>query len=63
MIDFHSHILMGIDDGSRNLAMSASMLDEYMQQGVDCIICTPHFYGDRERIEDFIERLTIKSQG
>ena len=56
MIDFHSHILMGIDDGSRNLAMSASMLDEYMKQGVDCIICTPHFYGDRERIEDFIER-------
>ena len=38
---------MGIDDGSRNLAMSASMLDEYMKQGVDCIICTPHFYGDR----------------
>ena len=27
VIDFHSHILPGIDDGSRSIGMTARMLD------------------------------------
>ena len=62
MIDFHSHVLMGIDDGSRSLAMSAAMLEEYSRQGVGHVLCTPHFYGDKERIEDFLERRRSASE-
>lgn len=56
IIDFHSHILPAIDDGSRNIETTCSMLDMAAGQGVDCMIATPHFYASRDRIESFLER-------
>lgn len=55
VIDFHSHILPGIDDGSKNSDMSVEMLKMLSDQGVDAIIATPHFYYDRISIEDFLK--------
>lgn len=34
MIDFHCHVLMGIDDGSRNIETSIAMLEASKEQGV-----------------------------
>ena len=34
-IDFHTHILPGIDDGSRNVEMSLRMLAAQREQQVD----------------------------
>ena len=56
MIDFHSHILPGIDDGSRNLDMSVEMIKEEVRQGVHKIIATPHFYAEQDVVERFLER-------
>lgn len=42
-IDFHTHILPGIDDGSRNVEMSLRMLAAQREQQVDEIVATPHF--------------------
>lgn len=56
MIDFHTHILPGIDDGSRDAAESLAMLREEQRQGVQRIVLTPHFYADRHTVEDFIRR-------
>ena len=42
MIDFHSHILPGIDDGSRNVKMSLAMIEELSRQGVYTICATSH---------------------
>ena len=53
-IDFHTHILPKIDDGSRSTEMSFEMLKREAQQGVDTVLCTPHFYGDRMRIDEFL---------
>lgn len=44
VIDFHSHILPGIDDGARNLETSLAMLRQVSSQRVDYMIATPHFY-------------------
>ena len=44
VIDFHSHVLPGIDDGSRDVEMSLAMLREMRAQGVDVCVATPHFY-------------------
>jgi protein-tyrosine phosphatase len=44
MIDFHSHILPGIDDGSRNTQMSMEMLEKSASYGIDTMVATPHFY-------------------
>ena len=46
MVDFHCHILPGIDDGSRNIEMTEAMLEEEARQGVTEICATPHFYAD-----------------
>ena len=56
VIDFHSHILPGIDDGSRNLEESERMLASSREQGVDFVVATPHFYADRDRIDAFLKR-------
>ena len=58
VIDFHSHILPGIDDGSKNTDMSLAMLREMTAQGVDVCVATPHFYGWRRSVESFLERRT-----
>ena len=48
VIDFHSHILPGIDDGSRNVQTSVDMLRMCKEHGVDLMIATPHFQQGRE---------------
>ena len=56
IIDCHTHILPGIDDGAKDLDMSLEMLKEESKQGVDLIIATPHFYANLDRMDNFISR-------
>ena len=56
MIDFHTHILPGIDDGSRDIDMTEKMLRIEQAMGVSHIYATPHFYAHRRSIEYFLER-------
>ncbi len=56
IIDFHSHMLPGIDDGSPDLETSLAMLRESAAQGVDTVFLTPHYYAHRESIESFSQR-------
>ena len=55
-IDFHSHILPGIDDGARNLETSYNMYQMARQQEVDLMLATPHFYASQDRIDNFLKR-------
>ena len=43
MIDFHSHILPNIDDGSRNIEESIKLIKEARQVGFTGIISTSHY--------------------
>lgn len=54
MIDFHCHLLHGIDDGSRNLETSINILKKSAEQGVKRIIATPHFYASEMSIDSFL---------
>ena len=56
MIDFHSHILPKMDDGSRNVEESIAMLESLAKQGIDTVVATPHFYANDESVSDFIIR-------
>lgn len=55
MIDFHSHILPGIDDGSRSTTESIELLQDERNQGVEHIVATPHFYAHKNSIEGFLK--------
>lgn len=43
MIDIHSHILPGIDDGSKSIKMTLEMLKKAEAEGIMNIVATPHF--------------------
>ncbi len=42
MIDIHTHILPGIDDGSETMEDSLAMAEMAIRSGVDTLIVTPH---------------------
>ena len=44
MIDIHSHILPGVDDGARTLAEAFTMLEMAIDQGVTTQVLTPHIH-------------------
>lgn len=56
VIDFHSHVLPGIDDGSRNSEESLGMLQLSASQGIDVMAATSHFYATEDRISSFLDR-------
>ncbi len=56
MIDFHTHILPEMDDGSKSVAESLAMLREESRQGVQAIALTPHFYADENSPQQFLKR-------
>lgn len=49
MIDIHSHILPGIDDGSKNISMTLEMIKMAEKSGTKDIVATPHFCRDMEK--------------
>lgn len=53
--DIHTHILPGIDDGSENIDMSLQMLRSLKAQSVKNIALTPHFYTNKESMDDFLK--------
>lgn len=56
MVDFHSHVLPGMDDGAENVETSLRMLRESARQGVDVLFATSHFYADQEDPQRFLSR-------
>ena len=53
-VDFHSHILPGVDDGSDSVEKSVEMLCAAAEQNVTYMVATPHFYAHNNTPEDFI---------
>ena len=56
MIDWHSHILPAMDDGSHSVEESLKMLAALKAQGADTVVATPHFYANEESVEVFLGR-------
>ena len=48
MLDFHSHILPGIDDGSQSVEESRALMES--------LIATPHFYADEQSVDRFLSK-------
>jgi protein-tyrosine phosphatase len=46
LVDMHSHLLPGLDDGSESLEDSIILIKEFVALGYKKLICTPHIMGD-----------------
>lgn len=55
-VDFHTHILPGIDDGSRNVEESIKLLTIEKECGIKTVVATPHFYPHEDTPERFLKR-------
>lgn len=55
-IDFHSHVLPNMDDGSDSVETSLALLRELSAQGMTTVCATAHYYRRRESIDQYIAR-------
>lgn len=62
MLDIHTHILPGMDDGSKTPEQSVAMLECEASQGVRTVALTPHYHAGRESPESFVARRNAAEQ-
>ena len=67
MVDIHSHILPGIDDGSKSWEMTAEMCRIAAADGITHMVATPHsnyaFEYNRDRFTEMLGQLRDCSDG
>lgn len=54
MIDFHTHVLPGIDDGAANFEETKQLLLSQKNQNIEIVVATPH-YNHECPIEKFVD--------
>lgn len=64
MIDMHSHILFGVDDGPENIKESIEMLEKIAEEGVTDIIATSHAFHPQYHVDKavILEQINVLSQ-
>jgi protein-tyrosine phosphatase len=67
MIDIHTHILPGLDDGSKSWDMSLEMCRLAIEDGITHMVATPHandtFAYSRDQIQELVAELDRKVRG
>ena len=56
MYDIHTHILPGMDDGAQDVDVACLMLESEAKQGAEIVALTPHYYGEKRNIEEFLKQ-------
>jgi protein-tyrosine phosphatase len=49
VIDLHTHLIPGVDDGSHTIEQSVDVLQHFSHQGVTAVCCTPHLKASEVR--------------
>ena len=55
LLDIHTHILPGVDDGASNIRESRRLLGMLKSQKVDAALCTPHMYVPLDDAKQHVE--------
>lgn len=56
VVDFHTHVLPRMDDGSKSSAMSLQMLHRMHDGGTEIVVSTSHYYGRKDGVQKFLDR-------
>lgn len=59
MIDIHTHLLPGVDDGSPSADVSIPVLERFAADGVQIVVCTPHLEASRAGYAPYERHLEI----
>jgi protein-tyrosine phosphatase len=59
MIDVHSHLLPGVDDGSKSVEMSLPVLERFAADGVEVLVLTPHLNASQAKKAPYERNLAI----
>ena len=60
MVDIHSHVLWGMDDGSPDENVSLEMLRMAAEAGTTDIVATPHSNAEYEYVPEIIDERLIE---
>jgi len=69
VIDIHSHLLPGVDDGSPSVELSVEVLTRFGRDGVTTLVCTPHLnataaaHAPYEEYAEVFTRLVARAPG
>ena len=47
VVDFHNHVIPGVDDGAQESAQSVAAIESLIADGVSVLVATPHFDASR----------------
>ncbi len=66
IVDIHSHILPGVDDGSKSMDETLRMLRIAQSEGITDMIATPHYQSKRfftpaEKVREMTEELQVEA--
>jgi len=62
VIDIHSHLLPGVDDGSPSLDVSVPVLERFASEGVTTVVCTPHLNASQAHGAPYAEHVAILAE-
>jgi protein-tyrosine phosphatase len=57
VIDIHSHLLPGVDDGSPSVEVSLPVLERFGAEGVDVLVLTPHLNASQAATAPYAEHV------
>ncbi|MBQ9118870.1 MAG: hypothetical protein IJY09_02295 [Lachnospiraceae bacterium] len=61
-IDFHAHILPGLDHGCEDVGVACRQLELAAQQKIDVVVATSHFYPHLHTVESYLRKRTEAMQ-
>ena len=62
MVDIHSHILFGVDDGAKDLKESLELLRQAEKAGYTDIVCSSHYYIGKFENKNYDENFSILNE-
>jgi protein-tyrosine phosphatase len=62
VIDIHSHLLPGVDDGSPSVDVSVDVLRRFRDDGVTTVVCTPHLKASAAHAAPWDAHLSILAE-